>query len=154
MNGQKEQMADSRVTLIKAVLGLVALAALVGGYLLYSNNKEYSQSKAPAGEVVVNFPKEFLLEKGVAVSESYSLDYSRSNLKQPVVEYISALNMTQNVVSFGGYLRKNGWTISREADPLKSSTFFYASKEKNEVNITFSTEAGKVKVVISYLVRG
>ena len=114
---------------------------------------QYELNEAAKGEIVEGFPKDLLVEKGVEVDKSYSLTYSGENLNQPVVTYISKWSMIQNVVQFGAHLRSNGWTVTHEADPLFRNTFYYARKDAAEVNITFETEAGRVKVVISYIKR-
>jgi len=113
----------------------------------------YTITRAPKGEIVTGFPQDLLVEKNPVVEDSYSLAYSAGNLNQPVVTYVSNWPMVQNVAQFGAYLRNNGWTITHEADPFAKNTFYYASKDNNDANITLSTEAEKVRVTISYVKR-
>lgn len=149
----KAHVENSKKTLIRAGMVVVVLAAIVGGYLYYEAQHPYATTQAPKGEVIADFPKDLLVEKNTTIQDSYSLVYKAGNLSQPVVTYVSNWPMIQNVVQFGSYLRKNGWTITHEADPLAKNTFYYANKDANETNITFVEETGKVKVTISYVKR-
>lgn len=143
MDVEKMHVESSRATLVRSAIIVIALAAIVGGYMFFrSGQPPYTITQAAKGEVVADFPKDLIVEKGVTIQDSYSLAYS-ANLNQPVVTYFSLWPMVQNVVQFGAYLRNNGWTITHEADPLSKNTFYYANKDNNDVNITLAEDAGK-----------
>lgn len=146
MDVEKMHVESSKVTLIKSAIIVFALAAIVGGYLLFQSKykESYTVTQAPKGEAVVDFPSGLIVEKDVAIQDSYSLAYS-GNLSQPVVTYFSKWTMAQNIDEFGAYLKNNGWTITHEADLLLKNTFYYANKDNNDVNITLAEEAGKTR---------
>jgi hypothetical protein len=144
---------SNKKTLISSLIVLVILAAIAGGYLYYQSQLLYTTTQASQGEIVADFPTDLIVEKNAVIQNSYSLAYKTGNLNQPVVTYISNWSMYQNVAQFGTYLKNNGWAITHEADLLSNNIFYYANKDSNDVNITFATEAGKVKVTISYVKR-
>jgi hypothetical protein len=146
MDVEKMHLESSRATLIKMGIILVVLVAIVGGYLLFRSKQSYTTIQAPSGEVVAGFPKELIVEKGVTIQDSYSLAYA-AGLNQPVVTYVSNWPMIQNVAQFGAYLRNNGWTITHEADPLAKNTFYYATKDNSDVNITLA-DSGRAKAPV------
>lgn len=153
MDVGKMHIEDSKVKLIKLGLGLVALVALVGGYMLFrGGGQPYVMTTAPKGDVVSDFPKELLLEKGVSVDNSYSLNYSGEGFTQPVVQYVSALNIAGNIGMFKQYLLANNWQIEHEADLSQAITYFTAKRQTETVNITLVADkaTGKVNVNIAY----
>lgn len=106
------------------------------------------------GKVISGFPRELLLERGVEVLKSYSINSSNDKTIQPVVEYYSELSLSENIIKFGSYLKENNWTIINEPKeenyPVAS---FYARKDNQELNLTFSVEEenSALKVIISYV---
>ncbi len=154
MDVTKTHQEGSKAVLIKVGVVVVALAAIAGGYLLSRPGQpSYTVTQAAKGEVVAGFPNGLIVEKDAVIENSYSLAYPDGNLNQPVVTYASNWPMVQNVVQFGSYLKANGWAITHVANPMAQTTFYYADKDNASVNITLATEAGKVKVTISYITR-
>jgi len=151
MIGQKEHLEASKSTLVRIILGLVALAALVGGYLFYSSRAPYSITTAPEGEVVAGFDKSLILDPGATIVESYALDYRSKGFNQPSATFTSKRPLIQLAADYGAYLRDNNWVISHEADSLAANTFYYASKDGQELNITFENIGFGTKVIIAYV---
>lgn len=144
MDVTKMHQEGSKKVLIRMLVALVVLGAIAGGYLLFkSNQPPYTVTQATKGEVVADFPSGLMVEKGVTILDSYSLNYGAENLTQPVVTYISGWPMYKNIAEFGTYLKNNGWTVTHEADLLLKNTFYYANKDNNDVNITLAEDAGK-----------
>lgn len=109
---------------------------------------------APQGDVVAGFPKELLLEEGVATDQSYSITYTDGNMSQPVVTYRSAKALDENVDAYKSYLLLNGWSITHMASAQElPTTFFYAYKDSAEVNVTFASQEEGIMVTIAYVVR-
>jgi hypothetical protein len=117
---------------------------------------------APTGEVIAGFPSELILEDGVVASESYSIAYTEGSVSQPVVSYLSKKTLEQNIEAYGAYLSLNEWIVSHEATADDAPvTFYYATKNNADLNITFAVEeaiegeegTGGVKVTIAYVTR-
>lgn len=151
MIGQKEHLETSRLTLVKIILGLIALAVVIGGYVFYSSRTPYSIRTAPEGDIVAGFDKSLILDPKALILESYALDYRSRNLSQPTVTFTSKHPLIQLTADYGAYLRDNGWVISHEADSLAKNTFYYASKDEQELNITFEDIGFGTKVIIAYV---
>ena len=147
------------VTLVVVGVVLVALAYLlgfVGGERGETTIERVGPGQElttpPQGQLVENFPNELLLEEGIALQDSYSIDYQYFDVEQPVVRYTSELDFTENVALFSDFFAANGWDVGKEADPAAESvTSFYAKKGGDEVNVTFILESGGVVVNISYI---
>ena len=151
MIGQKEYLEKSRSTLIKIILGLVVLVVVIGGYILYSSRAPYSITTAPEGEVVAGFDRALILDPQAKIVESYALGYGPMGINQPAVTFTSRRPLIQLTADYGAYLRDNGWVVSHEADPLAMNTFYYASKDVQELNITFENIGFGTKVIIAYV---
>lgn len=109
---------------------------------------------AQEGELISGFPASFILEEGVVANESYSINYSESQVDQPVVTYASALTLDQNIDLYGSYLRNNGWNLTHEATTDEAPvTFYYAKKANRDVNITFNAQEEGVEVTIALAIR-
>ncbi|TSC60570.1 MAG: hypothetical protein LiPW15_448 [Parcubacteria group bacterium LiPW_15] len=150
MIGQKEHLEKSKSTLVKIIIGLVAVAAIVGGYLLYSSRMPYSIKTSPEGEVVAGFDRALILDPQARILDSYALDYRAQKVNQPATTFTSRRPLIQMVADYGAYLRENGWMVAHEADPLAMNTFYYASKGAQELNITFENIGFGTKVIIAY----
>lgn len=150
----------------QAIIGLIIIIVLLAlGFWLYSavlpgfgvedlgDGREVVTPRE--GTVVENFPQELLLERGAAVESSYSLNYIDDNLQQPVVRYISELDVVENVSMFRKFFEDNGWEIVKAANPddPSGSTSMYAKKDLGEANVVFMADAetGDVSVQIGYL---
>lgn len=106
--------------------------------------------EAVADSVVSGFPSELLIEEGAVVSQSYAIQYERERTEQPVVSYYSARSMEENVEDFGNLLRENNWQITQSADANQSLTFFYATRNTEDVNITFEERQDGLFITIAY----
>lgn len=139
----------SRTTLIKIFLGVVAIGALVGGYLLYVSRVPYSLERVPAGEIVSSFDKTLVIYADAKIVDSYSLVYKKAGLSQPAVAFEVRRPLMQVVGDYGAYLRANGWNVTSEADPLQKSTFYLAEKNGHQANIAFEPASFATKVTIA-----
>ncbi len=112
-------------------------------------------TEAAEGQVIAGFPEDFILEKGVTTDSSYSIAYADNNTSQPVASYRSKKTLEENVAAYGAYLALNGWMLTHAAESsARPVTFFYATKDTAEVNITFAEDTGGVMVTIAYVTRG
>lgn len=134
--------------IVIAILAIVVLGAGVIVILNIYTQKERITT-APAGEVVANFPKSLILEKGISIEQSYSINYQGGAVIQPVVKYISEKSMGDNVNEFKNYLTQNGWTITHEANPNLAITFFSATKQSEKVNITLAVDRISQKITVT-----
>lgn len=110
------------------------------------------------GEVIASFPEEFLFEPDADVTESYEILNTGSDAVFPTVTYSSSLSMEENIALFRGVLVAGSWEITQEAGPIGEiegdTTFFYATRGSEEVNITFvATDAG-ITVKVAYFLKG
>ena len=114
---------------------------------------DFTVTRAPEGQVVANFPEEFLVEGSASIEESFSVDYQGRGADQPVVRYISARSLADNVSAFADILTTNEWELLHEADSsAETTTFFYGRKPNADVNITFvQNQDDRTEVTISYL---
>lgn len=145
------------------VAGVVGVLLLLGAYWVWGPSREEVVTletgevlrTAREGQIVRSFPRDLLLESGVDVEESYSLEY-QEGVTQPVIEYASTISLEENITRYRDHLLVNDWEIVQEASigdaPI---TYFYATRDNEQVNITF-TEASDytVTVRISYVVEG
>ena len=151
------------------IAGLALIAAVViiaAGWGLYQRGLSGETSReiapgqtlvtAPEGDVVSNFPQEFILEKDPEVAKSYRIEYAAGNVSQPFLRYQSRWNMAENVAAFRDHLRQGGWAVIRAGDPEeRPATFFNAARENKEVNIIlFEGGDGTVSVSIAYTDKG
>lgn len=105
---------------------------------------------APEGKTVSGFPADLIQEQNTAIGQSFGLNYKDSGISQPVVQYASKRGLEDNVVIYRQYLSNNNWLITHEANPNENPTFFYATKDNSQVNITFVESNGQVNVTIAY----
>jgi|SRR3989344_685271 len=158
---EKEKIHSALKMLLALVIVLLVFvvwskgsgSALAPGEVASKIDADRILVEASAGSVITGFPEDFILEDGVEVSKSYSVNAVDGSTSQPVVEYDSALSLAENVANFKNYLEVNNWTVLNEADPASAPiTSFYARKENKEVNITLNTdEDGAVSVVILFI---
>lgn len=151
-----------RRKLVVIVIGAVVVIAAAVGWWMYKN-RETSREIAPGqtlvtaqqGNIVSEFPKELIIEKDVAISNSYRIDYADGGMDQPVAVYDSKLTVDENFAAFRAYFEENGWRIRNEIAPSGSSVaFLYAVTDDADVNVTFEpTEDGKARVNISYVAK-
>ena len=145
---------------------IVILALLAGGYWFWQQSGGAGGSteeiapgqtltKAPRGRVIAGFPQEFLLEDGVAIAESASINYADSGTDLFSVSYLSKKSFEENIAAFRSYLEQNGWDITQMANPENEPvTNFYAYKGQAEVNITLALTDEGVAMTIAYVVHG
>lgn len=161
--GQPQSAEEHRWGVSQIVTALVVIIVLVViGFWLYSRvggpsvgSDEQDIVIAEAGGVVAGFPADLIREDAPVVEESYAIAYQGGSISQPVVKYASKRTLAENVADFGPYLVENGWEIIREADPsIAPVTSFYATRGREEVNITFITDdSGIVTVQIAYVTK-
>ncbi len=162
MNQVPKRNAPGRSKAFTVILVLILI--LIMGYLLWMERNNQAGDvvtiapgqelvTAKEGNVISNFPAGLILEQDAVVSQSYSVSYVNDDLSQPVVEYTSKKNLAENIQMFKEYLTANGWSITHEASIAETPvTFFYAKKEKEQVNITFAPQAdGALKINIAYV---
>ena len=155
-----QRQRATRRKLVVAIIVLVVIAGASGAWWAYKN-RETSRELEPGqtlvtaqtGNIVSEFPKELILEKDVAISNSYRIDYTAGNVDQPVAVYDSKLTMAENMTAFRAYFEENGWRISNEGDSTQLVTAIIAAKESARVNVTLSLSDGKVQVIIAYNIR-
>lgn len=159
---QKEQASESKSVLLKVVWAVLVLAAIGGGYYLYSNlvprgpevGKEVPKViPAESGSLVSGFPSELILEKGVTVKESYAVNYAGAGISQLTASYVSGQSMLKNLQMFKDYLSKNNWVISHDGDLASPITYFTADRGAENVNITLATDktTKAITVTIAYV---
>lgn len=151
-----------RRKLVVIIIGVVVIIAAAVGWWMYKN-REISTEIAPGqtlvtaqqGNIVSEFPRELIIEEGIAVSESYRIEYAEGGVGQPVAVYDSKLTMAENFTAFRAYLEDNGWRIRNESAPDGSSVaFIYAVTDDADVNVTLEPMPdGKARVSISYVAK-
>ena len=138
-------------------LALVVVLILLGGwYFFLRKDVEViapgtELTRARAGRVISDFPREFILEPQAVVEESYSINYSNEGIRYPVVRYRSSRNLAQNVADFRRILDEGEWVIYRRASAGETPiTFFYATKGEAKLNVSFETREDGLFVNVSY----
>lgn len=159
---QSPQSGDNKSPLSKAllvILGIIIVAIVAYIFIQMSGNQVSDDGKGNAvittqpGKVVKTFPQEFLLETDAKIDESFSIKYRAINGTQPVVRYTSKKTFEENIDLFRTTLTKDSWIILHDASIHEVPvTFFYATKDDEQVNITIEKPAeGNIMVQISYL---
>jgi len=88
--------------------------------------------------------------------KSYSVEYRTGDVRQPVVSYVSAKSVRENILAFRAYLAVQGWTLLKTGNSAElPATALYAAKGNAQVNVTLAPlPEGKTQVTISYIVKG
>lgn len=144
------------------IVGILLVAALagLGGYYFSREKKENGpagEAKQPEvalsepGALPAGFPASLVVEKGIAIKESYSVTMP-NGVVQPAIKYISAQGFVKNIAMFKDYLDKNGWQTIREGNVAEPVTFFSAKRGTESVTITLENDlkTGAVTVSIAY----
>ena len=151
---------------IIVIIAIVAIAA--GAYWHYRNRGNNTNgasvtqiapgtffTKAAAGTLVADFPAGLIVEKGVTIGQSYSISYQNGKMKQPVVDYTSAMSVRDNIGAFRTYLVQNGWDILQSGQATNNPASILATKNNEQVNIRLQAlPTGQTAVSIVYLVNG
>lgn len=101
-------------------------------------------------KIPLDFPQNIPLELGAKIEQSYGLDYQSQ--KQLTIVFLSDKTVKQNYGIYADFLKKEKWNVVNDFQSEKLSTL-YASKEKQDINITifFDEAVKKAKVSISVL---
>jgi hypothetical protein len=155
--------SKSLIPILVLLLVVIIGISIVGKVSFFGHRGEKIETLSPGeekrtaapGKVVSSFPQELLIENDAVVADSYSIQYAGANVNQPVVRYVSKKTMGDNVTLFRERLVSQGWTITHEANPAEAPTFFYAYKDKAQINILLAPDAnGQVTVTVAYASQG
>jgi hypothetical protein len=159
--GQNPMLQPPSRMPLRWLIAIVVIAALLVGGVWYRNMhragggaalKDATLTRASAGTVTSSFPKSLLPETGAVPQESYAIDY-QSGVKLAEATYRSGKNLSENITMFRSALAMDGWSILRDPNPKAGvPASFYAKKGKAETTITFTDDAGAIKVTAAYTV--
>ncbi len=129
---------------------LEIVAPLPNTVVQLPKNNETQEGRTDFGAVApADFPTAIPLETGIMMSQSYSMDYP--DQKQLTAVFTSKDEMKKNYDKYADVLKQDQWTISNTYEGERVSSL-YATKEKNEINVTVSAGAvGGSEVSVSVL---
>jgi hypothetical protein len=132
-------------TVICAVVVVAVVGVVAWGIVARRGNPETATGPAtlhaPQGQVAAGFPKELILDKGVQVSNSYTVSYS-STTNQYTVQWNSPSTAASIYNSYFAYLPTHGWTITNRFTTHPGMLGLYATK-------TSATSSASVSVTIT-----
>ena len=156
------QPTNSRVGLWWSVVIIIIVAVLVGVYFFLDTGRSSGDSvdlgngreliRTRNGDIVKDFPNNLLFEDtdSIEIVDSFQINYD-GGASQPVVKYASSKNLLDNIVAVRKELVDDGWFIVKEANPDEGSvTNFYAVRNSESVNVTFSFEGKTVIINVAY----
>lgn len=139
------------------IVGIVAACAIVAALMLRNASRPAEQILPPAPQpapvpgqttyvptpiapngFAAQLPAGLIAEKGVVAEQSLkTVDSADTSLISGT--YISSESLERNIDLFGAYFESHGWTVKHKASAdAKSTTFFYAVKGAQVLNITFA----------------
>lgn len=143
-----------RKTLV-AILTFLFLGIIVVFGLNFKNigrGPALYETKPIATETInAQLPPDLIPEKDVVIDQSFKSIDEANKVSQISATYISAQSMQWNVIQFSDYLVSNRWTVGRVGDANELPvTFFYATKDNHDLNITLNFDGERAHVSIAY----
>lgn len=146
-----------------ALIVIVVILLIVGAWFMLSKRDTtvtYDDHGNPIthvapGSVVETFPQRFLVEEGVTVAESYTIDYANVGNFLSTARYTSAMSLEDNINAFGEIFVTEEWMVTVEPDyEATGTTNFYAIKGNEHINVVFVPGEAGVEVIISHSLQG
>jgi hypothetical protein len=126
-----------------AICGAIVLGLLLVTFGFFFRSRQAAtpigngaaMTSAAKGTIVAGFPQDVILEKSAAVAASYRLDYAGGR-SQPVVVYLSARSVGENLLAFREYFIVNGWDLLQPGDLRVAPVVVAAEKGGEQATIT------------------
>ena len=155
-------MGSSRKLILIATSVIVITGVVLFTWVIQKDNQNFKQQAVtPTQEpqrtefgtnIPTDFPTDIPVEQGIAVEQSYSLNYVGQ--KQLTIVFISSKTVEENYALYADFLKNKNWNISNKYESIKVSSL-YGTKESNDINVTISDNtsnpSAKSQVSISVL---
>jgi hypothetical protein len=149
MNGMKSHKSNSLMWVVWTVVILVIIFCV----LWFSWLKPHASVTpvfAPPGQVTAGFPKQYLIDSGASITQSYAINYS-SSTNQYTVQWNSSSSALALAAGYDIYFQNAGWNIINESTSSQNFQSIYAVNASGSLNFVANQQGMDTAVVLTYL---
>lgn len=134
------------------VIAIVAvLFVIVFLYMRETSPGTPIRTDAPAHSFADTFLETFIPENDIVPTESYTLVYTNSLVRESVVSFVSRLSFTVAVNVYKAHLQDLKWALVNQEELQNGFISMYFQRGKNDLHVVFRERGEETTVSIFYI---